>query len=136
MKKGSLYSEAFSYLAITHDTVPIVEKTAHEGQVLGHFPSAPRRFDSEQLGSRAAYVEAAGFEATDTNSGWRHGFPFGTCTGTIGTIEATADVGEQRPPYRRSISSRRLSSRCRSGWINRFASAMGRPPCSERSSSQ
>lgn len=62
----------------------------------GIFPSAPPlEFDSEQLGSRAAYVEAAGFERRTHQFGMAARVPFGTCTGTIGTIEATADVGER-----------------------------------------
>lgn len=56
---------------------------------------SPLEFDSEQLGSRAAYVEAAGFERRTHQFGMAARVPFGTCTGTIGTIEATADVGER-----------------------------------------
>lgn len=78
MEKGSLYSEPFRILRLPHDTVPIVEKTAHEGQVLGHFSvGSPLEFDSEQLGSRAAYVEAAGFERRTHQFGMAARVPFG-----------------------------------------------------------
>lgn len=56
---------------------------------------SPLEFDSEQLGSRAAYVEAAGFERRTHQFGMAARGPFGTCASTLGTIEATADVGER-----------------------------------------
>lgn len=56
---------------------------------------SPLEFDSEQLGSRATYVEAAGFERRTHQFGMAARVPFGACTGTLGTIEATADVGER-----------------------------------------
>lgn len=51
----------------------------------GHFSvGSPLEFDSEQLGSRAAYVEAAGFERRTHQFGMAARVPFGTCTGTTG----------------------------------------------------
>ena len=131
MKKARCTARPFHILRLPTTPSPSWEKTAHEGQVLGHFPSAPRRFDSEQLGSRAAYVEAAGFEATDAPIRMAARVSLrDVCRYHRDNRGNCRRRRTRRPPYRRSISSRRLSSRCRSGWINRFASAMGRPPCS------
>lgn len=62
----------------------------------GIFPSAPH-LSSIPNNSEVVRpsLEAAGFERRTHQFGMAARVPFGACTGTLGTIEATADVGER-----------------------------------------
>ena len=129
MKKARCTASLF--VSCDYHTTPSPSwKNRTRGQVLGHFSvGSPLEFDSEQLGSRAAYVEAAGFERRTHQFGMAARVPSGRVQ-VPRDNRGNCDVGERTS----SVSPLHLEQTPLEplpfGVDQPLCSAMGRPPCS------